>query len=210
MRGNYMIRNTTWVRVWKPFKVIRKLAPQYIQRLRGLWNAGGSRAAGYTRSNGLPVNLGELKDLEEWLDNAPREFEKDVAMLFTPGPKTRDETLKRIQKLIEGKCPHPQELAQTMRLPPETSWEDSVQGIENLLAFAPGIDSWAQLLTYASSLSERREESKMKIENNTLQEKLDKANMRLELLKGTTGGGPQKYSVSLFNTCFTDVCSWNT
>ena len=29
MRGNYMIKNTTWVRVWKPSKVIRKLAPQH-------------------------------------------------------------------------------------------------------------------------------------------------------------------------------------
>ena len=34
--------------------------------------------------------------------------------------------------------------------------------------------------------------------------------MRLELLKGTSGGGPQKYTVPLFDTCFTDVCSWNT
>ena len=34
--------------------------------------------------------------------------------------------------------------------------------------------------------------------------------MPRELLKGTTGGGPQKYSVPLFDTCFTDVCSWNT
>ena len=182
----------------------------YIQRLRGLWNAVGSRAAGYTRSNGLPLDLGELKDLEEWLDNAPREFKKDVAMLFTPRPKTRDETLKRIQKLIEGKCPHPQELAQTMRLPLEKSWEDSLQGFENQLAFAPGIDSWEKLLTYASTLAERREESKLKIENDTLQEQLDAANMRIELLKGTTGGGPQEYMVPLFDTCFTDVCSWNT
>ena len=34
--------------------------------------------------------------------------------------------------------------------------------------------------------------------------------MQLELLKGTNGGGPQKYSVPLFDACFTDVCSWNT
>ena len=34
--------------------------------------------------------------------------------------------------------------------------------------------------------------------------------MRLELFKGTSGGGPQKYTVPLFDTCFTDVCSWNT
>ena len=34
--------------------------------------------------------------------------------------------------------------------------------------------------------------------------------MRLELLKRTNGGGPQKYSVPLFDRCFTDVCSWNT
>ena len=164
----------------------------YIQRLRGLWNAVGSQAAGYTRTNGLPIDLGELKDLEEWLSNAPREFEKDVAMLFTPRPKTRDETIKRIQKLIESKCSHPEELAQTMCLPQDTSWEDSLQGIENLLAFAPGIESWEKLLTYASSLSERQEESKLKIERDALQEKLDAANMRLELLKGTSGGGPQK------------------
>ena len=34
--------------------------------------------------------------------------------------------------------------------------------------------------------------------------------MRPELLKGTSGGGPQKYTVPLFDICFTDVCSWNT
>ena len=182
----------------------------YIQRLRGLWNAVGSHAAGYTRTNGLPIDLGELKDLEEWLNNAPREFEKDVAMLFTPRTKTRDETIKRIQKLIESKCSHPEELAQTMRLPPDTSWEDSLQGIENLLAFAPGVDTWEKLLIYAGSLVERQEESKLRIERDTLREQLDAANMRLELLKGTTSGGPQKYTVPLFDTCFTDVCSWNT
>ena len=170
----------------------------------------GNQAAGYTRENGLPIDLGELKDLEEWLNNAPREFEKDVAMLFTPWPKTRDKTIKLIHELIEGKCSHPRELAQIMRLPPETNWEDSLQGIEDLLAFAPGIDSWAKLLTYASSLSERQEGSKLKKERDSMREQLDTANMRLELLKGTTGGAPQKYSVPLFDTCFTDVCSWNT
>ena len=182
----------------------------YIQKLRGLWNAVGSRAAGYTRANGLPIDLGELKDLEEWLNNAPREFEKDVAMLFTPRPKTRDEILKRVQGLIESTCSHPLELAETMRNPPDTNWEDSLQGIENLLAFAPEIDSWGKVLTYAASLSERQDESKLKIENDALREQLDAANMRLELLKGTTGGGPQKYTVPLFDTCFTDICSWNT
>ena len=128
----------------------------------------GNQAAGYRRANGLSIDLGELKDLEEWLNNAPGEFEKDVAMLFTPWPKTRDKAIKLIQELIEGKCSHPRELAQTMRLPPETDWEDSLQGIEDLLAFAPGIDSWAKLLTYASSLSEREEESKRKIERDFL------------------------------------------
>ena len=68
----------------------------FVQRLRRLWNAVGSHATGYTRSNGLPIDLGEIKDLEEWLNNAPREFEKDVAMHFTPRPKTRDEVIKRI------------------------------------------------------------------------------------------------------------------
>ena len=29
--------------------------------------------------------------------------------------------------------------------------------------------------------------------------------MRLELLKGTNGGGPQKYRVPLLDTCFTDI-----
>ena len=182
----------------------------YVQRLRGLWQAVGNQAAEYTRANGRPIDLGELKNLGEWLNKAPREFEKDVAMLFTPRPKTRDETIKRIQELIEGKFWHPQELAQTTGLPPETDWEDSLQGIEDLLAFAPRIDSWAKLLSYASSLSERQEESKVKIERDSLREQLDAANMHLELLKGTTSGGPQKYSVSLFDTCFTDVCSWNT
>lgn len=170
----------------------------------------GSRAAGYTHSNGLPLDVGELKDLEECLDNAPRKFEKNVAMLFTPRPKMRDEIMKRIQGLIKSKCPHPPELAEAMRNPPDTSREDSRQGIENLLAFYPRIDSWGKLLTYASSLSERQEESKQKIENTALREQLNATIMRLELLKGTNGGGRQQYTVPLFDTCSTDICSWNT
>lgn len=131
----------------------------YFQRLRGLRQAVGSHAAGYTRANGLIIDLGELKDLEEWLNNAPCEFKKDIAMLFMPRPKERDETLKRVQKLIESKCSNPQELTQTMCLPPDTNWENSLQGIENLLAFAPGINTWEKLLTYCGALLERKEES---------------------------------------------------
>ena len=51
-----------------------------------LWIAVGSKAAGYTRANGLQIDLGEIGDLEEWLDNAPREFEKDQAMSFKLRP----------------------------------------------------------------------------------------------------------------------------
>ena len=85
-----------------------------IRKLRRLWIAVGSKAAGYTRANGLPIDLGEIGELEEWLNNAPREFEKDIAMLFTPRPKTRDEIIKRIQQLLEEQCSHPTELAQVM------------------------------------------------------------------------------------------------
>ena len=163
---------------------------------------------GYTRANGLPIDLGAIEELKDWLDNAPREIEKDIAMLFTPRPKTRAEILKRIQKLLEEQCSHPTELAQTMRNPPDTSWKDLLQGIENLLAFAPRVDSWAKILTYAASLPEK--DGQLQLKNDAIREQLDAANMRLELLKGTNGGGLQKYSVALFDTCFTDVCSWNT
>lgn len=97
-----------------------------------------------------------------------------------------------------------------MPLSPDTGWENSLHGIENLLAFAPGVETWKKLLIYAGSLAERQEESKLEIERDTLREQLDAANMPLELLKGTNGGGPKKYSIPLFDTCFTDICSWNT
>ena len=97
-----------------------------------------------------------------------------------------------------------------MRNSPDTKWEDSLQGFENLLNFAPGADSCANIPTYTASLARKGEEGKLKLENDALREQLDTANMHLGLLNETSGGGPQKYSLPLFDTCFTDVCSWNS
>ena len=67
------------------------------------------------------------------------------------------------------------------------------------------------MLAHFAHLVEPTEgDNKLEKENATLREKLDDALMRLELLKGTTGGAPQKSTGPLFDTCFTDVCYWNT
>ena len=112
----------------------------------------------------------------------------------------------------KGECAHPQELAARMRNEVTTTWEESLRGIANLQALAPTtVVSWCAILThFASLVKPGGDGEKLKKENAALREKLDDALMRLELLKGTSGGGPQKYTVPLFNTCFTDVCSWNT
>ena len=71
--------------------------------------------------------------------------------------------------------------------------------------------SWSSVLTHFSSLVKPDDNiKKLKEENAALQDELDDAIMRLELLKGPNGAGPQKYTVPLFDTCFTDICSWNT
>ena len=149
------------------------------------------------------------------MNAAPHDFEKDVAQLLVPQPATREEILERIRGLIaaeKGECAHPQELAARMRNEVTTTWEESPRGIANLQALAPTtVVSWSAILTHFASLVKPGEDGeKLKKENAALREKLDDALMRLELLKGTSGGGPQKYTVPLFNTCFTDVCSWNT
>ena len=136
-------------------------------------------------------------------------------MLFSPRPSTREEILDKIQKLIageKGECSHPQELAARMRNEITTPWDESLRGIANLQALAPAIAvTWSAILKHFASLvppGKDPEEAKGELAN--LREELDDALLRLELLKGTAGGGPQKYSVPLFDTCFTDVCSWNT
>lgn len=99
-----------------------------------------------------------------------------------------------------------------MRNETTTTWEESLRGIANLQALAPTtIVSWSNILAHFASLVKPDDKAKaLKEENATLQEELDVALMRPELLKGTSGGGPQKYTVPLFDICFTDVCSWNT
>ena len=136
-------------------------------------------------------------------------------MLFTPQPTTRTEILERIRKLISGSdegCTHPRELATRMRNETTTTWDGSLRGIATLQALVPiTVVSWSAILNHFASLDKPEEGSKkLKEENVALREELDDALMRLELLKGTNGGGPQKYTVPLFDTCFTDTCSWNT
>ena len=188
---------------------------QQVDDLRRLKHTVIRNATGHVFAHGLPVDTEKIEDLQHWVDAAPREFEKDVAMLFSPQPATRKDTLDAIQKLIAGErreCSHPQELAARMRNEVTTTWEESLRGIANLQALAPAIVvTWSAILKHFASLVRPEEGSKeLEKENAELREELDDALIRLELLKGTTGGGPQKYSVPLFDTCFTDVCSWNT
>ena len=99
-----------------------------------------------------------------------------------------------------------------MRNEETTTWEESLRGITNLQALAPiTIISWSAILNHCTSLEKPKEDERnWEKENTDLREILDDALIRLELLKGSNGGGPQKYSVPLFDKCFTDVCSWNT
>ena len=188
---------------------------QQVDDLRRLRFTVVQNAAGHFFAHGLPLNTEKIEELQHWVDAAPREFEKDVAMLFSPQPGTRKHILDTIQKLIAGErkaCSLPQELAARMRNEVTTTWEESLRGIANLQELAPAIVvTWSAILKHFASLVRPEEGSKeLERENVKLREELDGALIRLELLKGTTGSGPQKYSVALFDTCFTDVCSWNT
>ena len=75
---------------------------QQVDDLRRLWHTVVRNATGHVFAHGLPVDTEKIEDLQHWVDAAPREFEKDVAMLFCPQPSTREEILDRIQKLIAG------------------------------------------------------------------------------------------------------------
>ena len=204
-------------RIWPLFTDIREEERtsgrlfRQIDELYRLRNTVARNAAGYTFPHGLPADTGKIEDLQHWADAAPREFEKDVATLFVPRPTTRQEILERIKTLISAEsneCTHPRELATRMRNEVTTTWEESLQGIKNLQALAPvTVVSWSALLAHFASLVKPGEEQE---EIEDLRNQLDDALIRLELLKGTSRGGPQKYSVPLFDTCFTDVCSWNT
>ena len=153
----------------------------------------------------------KIEDLQHWIDVAPRELEKRVAVILTPTPSTREEILQKIPSLAtgeKGECTHPLELAMPMRNEDITTWEESLRGIANLQALAPiTMISWSAILNhFASREKPNEDERNWEKENTDLREKLDDALIQLELLKGTNGGGPQKYSVPLFDTCFTDVC----
>ena len=188
---------------------------QQVDELRRLWHTVARNAAGHVFAHGLLVDTEKIEDLQHWVDEAPRKFEKEVAALLSPQPSTREEILDKIPGLVstkEGECSHPQELAARMHNEVTTTWEVSLRGIANLQSLAPTTEvSWSAILNhFASLVKPGRSEEKLKEDNAALQEKLDDALMRLELLKGTSGGGPQKYTVPLFNTHFTDECSWNT
>ena len=212
---------TTQQRIWPLFpnvlegeQTVNKLYQQ-IDELCRLRHTIVRNATGYVFAHGSSVNTGKIEDLQHWVDAAPREFEKDVAALFVPRPTTKQEIIDRIEKLIAGEnneCTHPQELARAMRNDDATEWTESLQGIRNLIALTSIVTRpWSAVLTHFARLVKPTEgNEKLEKENTDLREKLDDALIRLELLKGTNGGGHQKYSVPLFDTCFTDVCSWNT
>ena len=182
-----------------------------IEELSQLWRTVAINAAGYTFAHGLPVDTRKVEDLQQWVNAAPQEFEIDVATFFSSQPMTRAETLERIRKLISNgsdECTHHQELAARMRNETTTTWEESLRGIKNLQALAPvTVVSWSDILAHFASLVRPTKEHE---EIEELRDQLDDALMRLELLKEMSGGGPQRYSVPLFDACFTDVCSWNT
>ena len=208
-------------RIWPLFPNIRENERtsgrlfRQIEEHHRLWQTVATNAAGYTFAHGLPADTEKIEDLQHWIDVAPREFEKDVAALFVLRPTTRQEILDRIEKLVSdgnNGCTHPRELAQAMRNDDATEWTESLQGIKNLIALTSIITRpWSAVIAHFARLVEPKEAgNKLEKENIDLREKLDDALIRLELLRGTNGGGPQKYTVPLFDTCFTDVCSWNT
>ena len=108
-----------------------------VDELRRLWHTVARNAAGYIFAYGLPTDTGKVEDLQQWVDAAPREFEKDVAQLFNPRSMTRGEILERIRGLIsaqQGECNHPRELAEAMRIDDATEWTESMREIRNLTA----------------------------------------------------------------------------
>ena len=215
--SNYI--NYVYLRIWPLFPDVHEndqtsgILFQRVDELHRLWETVARNAAGYTFAHGLPADTGKVEDLQHWVNAAPREFEKEVAALFTPRPTTRIETLEKIKNLIAGgsnECAHPRELATKMRNEATAAWEESLRGISNLQALAPvTVVSWSAILAHFAFLVKPRSGGE-ETEKRKLREKLDDALMRLEMLKGTTGGGPQRYSVPLFDTCFTDIRSWNT
>ena len=132
--------------------------------------------------------------------------------MFTPWPTTRAAIMERIREFVkrgQNGCTHPQELPQAMRNDDATEWTEAIPGIKNLISLtSPVTRPWSAMLTHFARLAEPIQgNSKLEQENDPLQEELDHPLICLELSKGTTSGGPQRYSVPIFNTRFTDVCS---
>ena len=177
-----------------------------------LWEIIAKAAAGYTLAHGLPLDPENVLHLQEWINAAPREFEKDVAMMFTPRPITRTAILERIRELVKQEndgCTHNQELAKEMQNDEAMAWDESIRGINNLMALTSIVTRrWGTVLShFALLVKPGKDIEDLEKDNAALREELDDALIRLELRKGTNGGGPQKYTVPLFDTCFTDVCS---
>ena len=115
---------------------------RHVDDLKRLRYTVVRNATGHVFAHGLPVDTEKIEDLQHWVDAAPQEFKKDVAMLFSPQPATRKEILETIQKLIareRRECSHPQELAARMRNEVTTTWEELLRGIAKLQALAPTI-----------------------------------------------------------------------
>lgn len=101
------------------------------------WETIATAAARYTLSHGLPLDPEHVLHLQKWINTVPREFEKDIAMMFTPRPTKRAAIMERIRGLIkreENGCTHPREFGQAMRNDGAAVWTESIEGINKLTA----------------------------------------------------------------------------
>ena len=113
---------------------------QQIDEVNRIWHTIVGNATGNIFAHGSLVDTEQTQDLQHWLDVAPREFDNDLGLLFTPQPTTRKEILERIRDLISNNgndCDLPRELAMRMRNEPTTEWTESLRGINNLQALTP-------------------------------------------------------------------------
>ena len=155
---------------------------QQVDELRRLWHTVARNAAGYVFAHGLLVDTEKIEDLQHWVDEAPRKFEKEVSALLSLRPLTREETLERIRSLVSNqgsKCTHPQELANAMRNDDTTEWNESIRGINNLTALASIVTRpWSAVLShFASLVKPGKEVESLEKDNAALREGLDDALM---------------------------------
>ena len=74
-----------------------------VDELSRLWHTVARNAAGYVFAHGLPTDTEKIEDIQHWVDAVPRDFEKGIALLFTPKPSTRKEILEKVRELVTEK-----------------------------------------------------------------------------------------------------------